>query len=232
MDASIQGSTVGEFRRAVASEHPMPAGVAASAVSASFALGLVAKVLDVSGRRKDFAGDRATLGTLLQAARDQSQRMLGVADDDIAAFNAYLAAVRLPRGTEHEQAERRRATASAAHQAVEVPAVAARAAASGIDLCARAAGLTHARVVVDLAAAVALLASALRVFLLCADANLRHLPVAAATRYETPAQRQEWEMQALHQADAILQKITDGIGASHVVVDQRETKSVRAGEAG
>ncbi len=180
MPASIRESTVEEFRSAVASGQPMPAGVSASAVSASFALGLAAKVLEVSGRRKDFAGDRSKLRALLATAQSESHRMVRFAEDDVAAFHAYIAAVRLPHATASEQEERARAIASAVRAAIDVPLGAARAAAAGIALCADAAGMAHPGVAADLGAAAALLASALRVFLLCADSNVQQLASGSA----------------------------------------------------
>lgn len=213
MAASIQESTVEEFRSAVASVNPMPAGVSASAVSASFALGLLAKVLEVSGRRKDFAGDRSKLSALLATAKDESQRMVRFAEDDVAAFHAYIAAVRLPHTTANEQQERAREMASAVRAAIEIPLGAARAAAAGIGLCADASDMAHAAVAADLGAAAALLASALRVFLLCADSNIRQLASGSESYADAARARREWETKAFRQAEEVLQQVEAAIRA-------------------
>ena len=214
MTASIRESTVEEFRSAVASGQPMPAGVSASAVSASFAFGLAAKVLEVSGRRKDFAGDRSKLSVVLATVKDQSQRMVRFAEDDIAAFHVYMTAVRLPHTTESEQQERARAIASAVRAAIDIPLGAARAAAQGIGLCADAAGMAHAAVAADLGAAAALLASALRVFLLCADSNVQQLASSSESYADAARARREWETKAFRQAEEVLQQMEAAIRAS------------------
>ena len=214
MPASIRESTVEQFRSAVASVNPMPAGVSASAVSASFALGLLAKVLEVSGRRKDFAGDRSKLSDLLATAKDESQRMVRFAEDDIAAFHAYMTAVRLPHATASEQEERTRAMSSALREAIEMPLGAARAAAAGIGLCADAAGMAHAAVAADLGAAAALLASALRVFLLCADSNVSQLASASESSADAASARLEWETKAFRQTEEVLQRMETAIRSS------------------
>jgi formiminotetrahydrofolate cyclodeaminase len=214
MPASIRESTVEQFRSAVASVNPMPAGVSASAVSASLALGLLAKVLQVSGRRKDFSGDRSKLSALLATAQGESQRMLQFAEDDIAAFHAYMIAVRLPHATASEQQERAQAIASAVRAAIDMPLGAARAAAADIGLCADAAGMAHAAVAADLGAAAALLASALRVFLLCADSNIRQLTSGSASYGDAASGRQEWETRAFRQAEEVLQQMEAAIRAS------------------
>src|SRR6185437_14288754 len=83
-----------------------PAGVAIAAVSASFALGLVAKVLAVSARRNTLPQNTAGLEPVTAAAQAASQRMLQLAGADTAAFEAYLTANRLPRATETERRAR------------------------------------------------------------------------------------------------------------------------------
>ena len=191
----------------------MPAGVSASAVSASFAFGLAAKVLEVSGRRKDFAGDRSKLSALLATVKDESHRMVRFAEDDVAAFHAYITAVRLPHATAHEQEERTRAISAAVRAAIDIPLGAARAAAAGIGLCADAAGMAHAGVAADLGAAAALLASALRVFLLCADSNIRQLPSGSESHANATSSRQEWETTAFRQAESVLQQVEAAIHA-------------------
>jgi formiminotetrahydrofolate cyclodeaminase len=215
MTVSIRESTIEEFRSAVASGQPMPAGVSASAVSASFAFGLAAKVLQVSGRRKDFAGDRSKLSAFLATAKDESQRMMRFAEDDVAAFHAYIAAARQPHATAIEQEERTRAIASAVRAAIDIPLGAARAAAAGIGLCADAADMAHAGVAADLGAAAALLAGAVRVFLLCADSNIRQLPSGSESQADTARARLEWETKAFRQAEEVLQQMEAAMRASH-----------------
>jgi formiminotetrahydrofolate cyclodeaminase len=207
-------STLETFRSAAASGEPVPAGVAVAAVSASLALGLLAKVLKVSGRRKGFRGNLSKLESLVESSRAESKRMMRFAAGDMAVFKAYMARTRLPERTAAERQQRKRAVDSAARKAIEMPIAAARAAASGIDLCANATSMVHTFVAADLGAAAQLLLSALRVFLLCADSNIRQLGSDPASYRGVTAGLDELESKAFRQADSVLKKVASAIEAA------------------
>lgn len=214
MPTHVWDSTLENFRSAAASGEPMPAGVSVSAVSASLAFGLLAKVLKVSGRRKDFAGNLPKLEALLETVRGESKRMMQFADEDIAAFNAYMATARLPQATDAEREGRKRAVDAAVRKAIEVPLAAARAAASGIGLCGEAAAMVHVNVAADLGAATSLLAGAMRVFLLCADSNIRQVASDSSAYRDVVAGRFEWENKAFRQAESVLKQVAAMIDAA------------------
>jgi formiminotetrahydrofolate cyclodeaminase len=77
MSGSIWDGTLASFRDQVGSGQPMPAGVSVAAVTASFGLGLLIKVLTISHQRSD----------LVEAARRESDRLARAAEEDIIAFN-------------------------------------------------------------------------------------------------------------------------------------------------
>ena len=213
MPTAMSESTLEHFRSTAASGEPVPAGVAVSAVSASFALGLLAKVLKITSRRKDFTANLPKLETLADSARAASKRMIQYAEEDLAAFNAYLTSARLPQATDSERAERKRALDSAVRKAIELPLEAARAAASGIGLCLDATGMVHTFVAADLGAAASLLAGALRVFLLCADSNIKQMTSDAAAYRASMAGRTEWEARAFRQTESVLKQVASAIDA-------------------
>lgn len=202
-----------EFRAAAASGQPTPAAVAIAAVSASFALGLLAKVAQVSSRRKKFADHAVRLNSIALTADAGSKRMLQLAEEDVAAFRAHMAAQRLPQSTEPERYARERAVDRTTHAAIDIPLAAARAAANGLDLCAEATAATHAAVLADLSAAAALLASAMRIFLTCADSNLRQFAADEAPFHSALAERTEWETKAYRQADAVLKHVASALNS-------------------
>lgn len=214
MPTHVWDSTLEDFRSATASGEPLPAGVSVSAVSASLAFGLLAKVLKVSGRRKDFAGNLAKLEALVESARSESKRMMQFAEEDIAAFNTYMATARLPQATDAEREERKRAVDSAVRKAIEVPLAAARAAAAGIALCGEAAGMVHPIVAADLGAATSLLAGAMRVFLLCADSNIRQVAPDPSAYRDAITARFEWENKASRQAESVFRQVAAAIDAA------------------
>lgn len=212
--ALVWQSTLEGFRKAAASDEPTPAGVAISAVSASFGLSLLAKVVKIAAQRKDFAGNKFEAKTLADSAQNQSKRMLRYAEEDVAAFGAYMASAKLPKRTARERQKRARALESAVRKAIEVPTEAARGAASGIDLCTQATGLVHTLVAADLGTAAALLSNALRVFLMCADSNLKLLAADPSAYRDLMAGRPEFEINAHRQAQSVLRHVTTAIEAA------------------
>src|ERR1700722_16163313 len=124
MPDSIFTATLAAFRDRLASLEPAPAGVSSASVSATLALGLLIKVLLVASRRKDFAGDREIVGKLLVDARNKSELLSQLADEDIEAFHQYLDCMRQKKPLD-----------AAIRKAIEVPLNIARTAASGVDLC-------------------------------------------------------------------------------------------------
>ena len=173
MEASIWSASLAGFRERVAGTDPVPAGVAVSAVTASLALALLAKVLAIAGGRKAFAGDRQRIEALIDAARRESAGLTRLADEDIRVFNSYMDCIRSPKTPEREQA-----MTAAMREAIRVPMDAARSAVRGLDLCREAStmgvtGLTAA----DLGAAAALLSGAVDAMLLSVESNLRQIPV-------------------------------------------------------
>ncbi|HEV2441384.1 MAG TPA: cyclodeaminase/cyclohydrolase family protein [Steroidobacteraceae bacterium] len=205
-DRDLSQVTLEHFRREAAGPHPMPAGVAIAAVSAGFALGLIAKVLAVSGRRNIPPDDAARLEPLAAASQTASQRMLQLAGDDIAAFEAYLAARRLPRETESECAVRQQGIDSAVRRAIDLPLAAAAEAVAGLQLCSEVSAFTPVALAADLGVTAGLLAGALRGFLLCAQSNVLQLAPDAASYRERLATEAKRHEQALHQAEVLLER--------------------------
>lgn len=203
----ISDFTLEELRLAAAGQQPTPAGVAVAAVSAAFALGLLVKVLTVSGRRQELAANLPGLESLAAAAQAGSQRMLQLAEHDVAAFEAYLTARRMARATDSERQAREESTRAAVRRAIDVPLAAAQEAATGLELCSEMSAVTPPALAADLGVAAALLAGALRGFLLCAESNVRQLAPDAAAHRERLAADTKRHGQALRQAEAVLGSI-------------------------
>jgi formiminotetrahydrofolate cyclodeaminase len=164
----------------------VPAGVAVSVVTASLALALLAKVLEITGKRKQFVADQR-VAAFLDAARRESTELMHYADDDIRAFNDYMDCVR-----------RKEPIEAAMRKAIEVPMNAARAAVRGLDLCAEGAGMVQGLTAADLGSVAALLSGAIRAMLLSVDFNLRLSPSE-----EVISERRELERRAQRQAEAV-----------------------------
>lgn len=180
MSESIWTSTVVAFRDRLAGLDPVPAGVSAAAVSATFGFALLNKVLEIASKRKDFAGDRNLVEHLLHEGRNQSQLLGHLAERDIAAFREYL-----------DARKRKESTEPALRKAVEIPLSVARACASGVSLCEQAVGLIHAAVAPDLATAKFLLAAGARSVLTTVRANLEQLTPGDSFPQEVTAEASE-----------------------------------------
>jgi formiminotetrahydrofolate cyclodeaminase len=165
MSDSIWTAPLATFCDRVASLDPVPAGVSAAAVSATLGLALLAKVLEIASKRKDFSGDRELTASLLHQARNQSQILVQLAEEDIVVYRRYLDALR-----------RKESIDEARRKTIEIPLTIARTSASGIALCGHAAGLIHAALAPDLVTARALLAAAVESTLSTVDANLKQFP--------------------------------------------------------
>ena len=164
MAASIWKLTLEEFHDQLASRDPVPAGVSVAAVSASLALGLLMKVLEITRKRRDFQGDPQRIEELLVAARTASNKLSQYADEDIVAFAEYMAS----RGSPAEEA--------ALQKAIEIPLGGARAAATGLRLCAEVAGMVPASIAPDLGTAALLLGGSVQAMLLSVESNALRLP--------------------------------------------------------
>jgi methenyltetrahydrofolate cyclohydrolase len=202
----LSQATLEDFRREAAGQHPMPAGVAIAAVSAGFALGLTAKVLRISGRQNLPPADASRPELLAAAAQSASQRMLLLANADVAAFGAYLTARRMPHSTESESQARQQAIDTAVRRTVDVPLAAAHEAAAGLRYCDELSGFTPPALVADLGVIASLLASALRGFLLCAESNVRNLAPAAASLRDRVATEVQSHAAAFRIAESVLER--------------------------
>jgi formiminotetrahydrofolate cyclodeaminase len=151
--------------------------VTVAAVSATLALALLSKVLQVTRNRKDFVGDPGLVDALLDDARNTSQTLSHLADDDVAAYHEYLDCLR-----------RKQPTGAAIRRTIDVPLNVARTASAGIALCEKASGHVHKVVAPDLGIAAGLLAGAVRSTLVTVNANLQQLPQDDPYRLEVAAE--------------------------------------------
>lgn len=113
--------TVGSFVERLSSAEPVPGGGSASAIAGSLGAALVAMVAGLSQGRERYAAHAATHEEAFHVGRELAARFLALADEDAAAYGAFAAALKLPRGTDAEQAIRSESIRAAARTAAEVP---------------------------------------------------------------------------------------------------------------
>jgi formiminotetrahydrofolate cyclodeaminase len=175
-----------------ASADPTPGGGSVGMLAGSFGLGLVLMALEVSRKRKDASKG---IDPLLSEGRPLLESARLSVDADVEVFEAFMAAMRLPKESDEDKARRRSAMQEATVKATEVPLEAAGLCASGLDLALRAAGIAHKNILSDVAAGAMLLAAAGRAVLLNVDANLGSLKdEGLRTRYSDERTRRESEL--------------------------------------
>lgn len=152
--------TLAEYGDQLASSEPVPGGGSASAVVGGFAAALIAMVARLSVDRPRYAEHAAAHTRALAAAEAARPRFLELAEQDATAYAAYAAAIKLPRATEAEQAERLRAMREAAHGAALAPLEIVRLCRSLIDQVEALAGRSNVNAASDLEVAGQLLGAA------------------------------------------------------------------------
>jgi formiminotetrahydrofolate cyclodeaminase len=118
-----------EFLAALASEEPAPGGGTAAAVTGAMGAALVEMVAALTLGKEKFADAHAAVRPIAEAASTARREMLDLAREDSQAFQAVVAARRLPKETDEEKAARSKAVALTNRVATEVPMRTARAAA-------------------------------------------------------------------------------------------------------
>ena len=119
--ASFRDLTVGAFVDQLASSEPVPGGGSASAVAASLGAALVAMVGSLSEGRPRYAEHAALHAASIATGRRLATRLLDLADEDAIAYGEFAAAMKLPKDTDSERADRKRAMSDAARGAAAVP---------------------------------------------------------------------------------------------------------------
>lgn len=100
---------------------PTPGGGSASALAAALGLSLLAMVAQMSRTRNGTDEDRQVLDRSKAALLPLRDHAAGLIAEDAAAYDAVVAAYRLPKGRDDEKAARRAAIQSALRGAAEVP---------------------------------------------------------------------------------------------------------------
>jgi glutamate formiminotransferase/formiminotetrahydrofolate cyclodeaminase len=113
--------TVRSFVDELSSDSPAPGGGSVAALLGALAGALAAMVAALTHAKKGFEGESARMEVLGIEAQTLKDAFLDDVDRDTEAFNAVLAAMRLPKGTAEEIAARSKAMEGASREATLVP---------------------------------------------------------------------------------------------------------------
>jgi formiminotetrahydrofolate cyclodeaminase len=122
-----------------ASSQPTPGGGSAAALAGALGAALAAMVGAMPKTRTGAAEERGRLDAALRQSREAGARLCRLVDEDTAAYDAVLAAYRLPKRTDEEKAARKAAIDRAMEGATSVPLETAKACVTVLDAAAVAA---------------------------------------------------------------------------------------------
>lgn len=190
---SVAEQRVGAWLEQLASRAPTPGGGSAAALAGAQAAALVAMVARLTlpaegeppsptrgagrggaGQAGDGDAPAEAAGALADAERLRAA-LVRAADEDARAFEAVMAAYRLPRATDEERARRREAVQAALREATVVPLRTAAATVEVLEAARRLAPVANPHAASDLGVAAHLAAAAAEGALLNVAINLKGL---------------------------------------------------------
>ncbi len=113
--------TLHEFTQELASDSPAPGGGSVAALAGALAAALAAMVGRLTVGKEKYKDSWAEMERVRDEADALSGALLSLVEKDTEAFNAYMAAMKLPKDTDEAKASRKQAMQQAAKGSTEVP---------------------------------------------------------------------------------------------------------------
>jgi formiminotetrahydrofolate cyclodeaminase len=117
----LLNKTVSEILEAFASTDPTPGGGSASALAGAIGASLLLMVARMSRTRTSPEEDRGPLDRAAGLLAPAAAELRALVDRDTAAYDAVMAAYRLPKTTDAEKTARKEAIQRAMREAIEAP---------------------------------------------------------------------------------------------------------------
>jgi len=140
-NAPLAQLTLRAFVDELSSDSPAPGGGSVSALAGSLAAALAAMVANLSHARKGFEKQQAALERIAVRSQQLKDELLSAVDADTSAFDALLAAMRLPQTNDEEKHARDEALVTATVTAIEVPLAVLCVCPEIVQLCMEVAGI-------------------------------------------------------------------------------------------
>jgi formiminotetrahydrofolate cyclodeaminase len=132
-----------------ASSQPTPGGGSAAALAGALGAALAAMVSAMPKTRTGAPEERTRLDAALRQSQEAGARLRQLVDEDTAAYEAVLAAYRMPRVSEEERSARKSAVDRAMERATVVPLETAKACVTVLDAAVEAAAHGNANALSD-----------------------------------------------------------------------------------
>ncbi len=168
----VKEQSLEEYLAAVAAATPTPGGGSVSAVVAALGVALARMVAGLARDKKGYEDAQDDLRRLEARAAPLQERLMGLAEKDSRAYDAVVAAMRIPKAADAERASRVEALQAAYKEATEVPLETMEACGEAIELAALAVEKGNRGATTDAAVAVLLAEAGLRGASLNARINL------------------------------------------------------------
>jgi formiminotetrahydrofolate cyclodeaminase len=117
----LLGLSAGDLLDRFASPDPTPGGGSAAALAGATGAALVLMVTSMTKTRTGAASERERLDAARGWAQEAGARLRRLVDEDSRAYDAVVAAYKLPKGSDAEKAARKEAVARAMALATDVP---------------------------------------------------------------------------------------------------------------
>ncbi len=167
--AAAQAAGIADFVDSLAAPTATPGGGAVAALAGALAAALTQMVAGLTVGKKKYADVETEMRQIVAQAQGLRRELLDAVAEDSAAFEAVMAAYRLPQGTEEEQARREEAVQRALAGAAAVPLRVARAGVRVLELAQAVAEKGHANALTDAGSAAHMARAAVE----CAGLNVR-----------------------------------------------------------
>jgi glutamate formiminotransferase/formiminotetrahydrofolate cyclodeaminase len=132
--APLMSMTARRFVDEVSTESPAPGGGSVAALMGSLGAALATMVANLTVGKAGYEKAWEELASMAERGQIIKDRLARAVDEDTDAFNRVMDAMRLPKGTPEQQAERDRAIEAANKAAAEVPLQTARHCLAAIEL--------------------------------------------------------------------------------------------------
>ncbi|HUW64319.1 MAG TPA: cyclodeaminase/cyclohydrolase family protein [Spirochaetia bacterium] len=155
-----------------ASSSPTPGGGSVSAMVACFGAAMAAMVANLTVGKEKFKDVEPEVKEILAGAEKIMAELKTLVAEDMAGFDKFMQAFRLPKGTDEEKANREVVMQAALKAATETPLAIARTCVAGLELADRLAPLGNKMAISDDGVAAYVLEACVGAVLLSADINL------------------------------------------------------------
>ena len=153
-DINIVETTLIDFISELGSDSPAPGGGAAAALSGSMAAALVSMVANLTLGREKYAEFQDVAAKAVDGADALMYDLLECVNNDMSAFEGVMNALRMPKSTDSEKAERSQALQEAYKTAILAPVETINKCLEAMKLAVKLKGNSNPNVESDLKAAV------------------------------------------------------------------------------